>query len=174
MSEIETKLSKLYDQLTILPKNCTKGNFNSEIKFANNTKILRVTSTGNRTETCHIPLPENCQFTIKLIKVNDPNYVAFGFSNRVINENRGWLGYSLDKGNWGIYGHKYISEEGKGRGHFAQPFKEGDSLTLIVNGNTISYKVNDVDNDYKYVLEGEKLYFAYSHYHKDDTFEIVN
>lgn len=180
--ENETKLVRLIDDLAITKEKisdnkeyifCNKEPQKPKILFPNNsTQLVTATKNKFKTMSSSFPLPDNCQINIKCTKLAHNGHMVLGFSNKVLNEDRGYLGGDMGTGNWGIAGNGSLGEEGKWKKGAA--YIEGDVVSLIKSGNLISYKINNRPNDYKYILTGKELYLALTCYYEGEILDIID
>ncbi len=170
ISEYDKTIKSLKDEIEKLKKNVFYAN-DIPTMFQNG-KIFE-TPTGNylRTITSANVLPENFIINIKLKKLLHPGYIVIGVSDKIINENKGYLGGDMGKGNWGIAGNGSMGEEGTW--HRTKGFQQGDTLTLKGRGSVIGFNINGEHNSYSYDLKRKSLYFSISYYHEKEVLELI-
>ena len=142
------------------------------IHFPNGSKIYE-TPKGNtiRTISSSLPLPENAIIKIKFSKLTHPGHIVVGVSDKIINENRGYLGGDMGLGNWGIAGNGSLGEEGKWEKGCS--YKQGDTIAITLQGSVIKYSINGTPNNYSYDIRRSKLYLTLSFYYGDEILELV-
>lgn len=175
INEYEKTIKALREEVEMWKKKChmsVKETYDIPSLFNNSRKVFE-TLGGNflRTISSNNVLSEIFCINIKFIKLSHPGHMVIGVSDRIINENRGYLGGDLGMGNWGIAGNGALGEEGVWMR--TSGYKQGDVLTIRGRGSQISYMINYKPNNYIYDLKKRPLYFSISYYHENEILELV-
>jgi len=166
INALKDEIMSLKNKLSFYESNTVPTMFNNSLKTFK-------TSGGNflRTISSEIPLPDVFTVKIKMKKLDHAGHMVIGVSDRIINDNKGYLGGDMGTGNWGLAGNGAMGEDGKwSRG---QDYKQGDVLTLKGKGTELTYMINDKPNDYKYVLKNKPLYLTISYYYENQILELI-
>jgi hypothetical protein len=172
--EQEKTIRALKDEVEVLKKKLQYYEIMEVPTMFNNSKKEFVTPPGNflRTISSMIPLPENFSISLRLIKLEHPGHMVIGLSDKIVNENKGYLGGDLGNGNWGVAGNGALGEEGLWRK--GNCYKQGDILTLKGRGSEVTYLVNGKGSDYSFNLKNRPLYFSVSFYYENEVIELLN
>ena len=168
---LQEEINKLKNPVNagiVLPKDYIPDLFN-------NKECIFATSGGNflRTITAKNPCPNNFVIKILMKKLKYPGHVSIGLSEKILKENKGYLGGDMGTGNWGLAGNGSLGEQGKWAKGYA--YAEGDVLTIYGNEGTISYKINhnSETKNYSYNLSNNPLYFGISFFYEGDILQLI-
>ena len=136
-------------------------------------KVFKYNLSGTFTST--IPLPNPAEFKIQFNMLQAPGSFTIGVSDRIINEpNRQYLGGDMGSGNWAIAGSNVYGEEGKWK-YDGPSFKQGDSITFILEDGVLRYRINDNENSYSYCFkEPDKEFYIGVSVTSDCILEIID
>jgi hypothetical protein len=166
-------INALKEEINTLKSKLSYYESNTVPTMFNNSQKTFKTVGGNflRTISSEIPLPDVFTVKLRMKKLDHAGHMVIGVSDKVIIDNKGYLGGDLGNGNWGLAGNGALGEEGKWtRGG---DYKQGDILTLKGKGSEITYMVNDKSFDYKYNLKNKPLYLTISYYYENQVLELI-
>jgi len=151
-----------------------KSTFKEKYTWPDGTLKIVHLNSYYRTTTCMANLSDIEVLNFKIVKLEQPKYFAIGFTDKIINESKAWLGVNFGKGNWALFGSGYCGEEGAYSKEIIGPkLKEGDIVTLILDNYTINFMVNFKKIEYEYTLHYKELHFAVSLMSKKDSVQLL-
>lgn len=175
----QKKFTELIEEISALPEIIAEDSdespasmvVNTIPSFADGTYIYHH-STPNTFKTFTLPdvLPPTFEISIKMNKCTC-GYLVCGVSNRIMDENRGYLGGDMGPGNWGLASNGSLGENGTWKS--GKAFNTLDVLTLKGDCGVISYAINGVYESYQYDLGTSDLYLAFTFYYEDEIELVV-
>lgn len=170
----QKKFNELIDSISLLPEIPVEDSDESPASmvvnkiptFADGSNIYHH-STPSTFKTFTLPdlLPACFEIPIKMTKIT-VGYLVCGVSNKVMDENRGYLGGDMGQGNWGIASNGSLGENGSWKS--GKAFNTGDVLTLKGENGVITYAVNGEFQTYQFDLGTSELYLAFTFYYEDE------
>lgn len=132
-----------------------------------NSKAYCHPSNGFHTFSCPTPISEG---SVKVIVKGSSNtgYIVIGFSNRILNEKKGYLGGDFGTGNWGLAGNGSIGEEGKWN-KAGSAFTQGDMIEVVYSKGLVYYTINGEKKNnylYKFKFPHQEVYFTVTVYYE--------
>lgn len=170
----QKKFNELIDSISLLPEVPVEDSDESPASmvvnriptFADGTNVYRHTTPSTfKTFTLPDLLPACFEVPIKMTKIT-VGYLVCGVSNKVMDENRGYLGGDMGQGNWGIASNGSLGENGSWKS--GKGFNTGDTLILKGDNGVITYSVNGETQNYSYDMGTSDLYLAFTFYYEDE------
>lgn len=133
------------------------------------------------TITCPTRLKISDSISVRVLRMSKG--ISIGLSNKILNENKCFLGLHFGLGNWGYLQTGYIGEEGHISKIPVGPIiKNNDLLTIYLDRHSVSFGINnEISKNYRYDfkkegrMHGTDGYFlAVSLESLGDSVEIIN